>query len=76
MLVLYCVSNINSSGGLAEARQSIVHGCFWGVIALLVVSIAESTLGNQIAYLNWAVLFLVGSRSLWPPSPKMCKTAA
>jgi hypothetical protein len=70
LLLLYCLTSINHSGGMAQARLSLVFGCYWGLISLLLVSLAQSTLGNQLAYVNWAIIFLVACRSLWLAGPQ------
>ncbi len=69
LLVSYCLWPRPTAGGGTVTGQTDARGLLWSMVALLVVSLAESTLGNQLAYLVWTVLLLVGFRyQMQPPA--------
>ncbi len=62
LLVCYCLWPRRRFNTASEAGQNEAHGLVWSMVALLLVGLAESTLGNQLAYLVWTVFLLVACR--------------
>jgi hypothetical protein len=72
LLVTYCLWPRPTAGVGYTPGQLDAYGLLWSLVALLLASVAESTLGNQRAYLVWTVLLLVGFRHAMaiPRGPK------
>jgi hypothetical protein len=62
LLAFYCLKSKQGGATVYAPGQIYAFGMLWSAVALLVVSLGESTLGNQLAYLVWAVLLLAGFR--------------
>jgi hypothetical protein len=62
LLVFYCLKPTPCGDTVYAPGQTYAFGMLWSALALLLVSLAESTLGNQLAYLVWTVLLLTGFR--------------
>ncbi len=62
LLVFYCLKPAPGGETVYAFGQTYAFGMLWSALALLLVSLAESTLGNQLAYLVWTVLLLTGFR--------------
>jgi hypothetical protein len=62
LLLGYCLWPGRKRDGASGTGQSAGDGLLWSMVALLWVGLAESTLGNQLAYLVWTVFLLVGLR--------------
>lgn len=71
-LVLLFISFKGTGEETAPQRsgQNIVNGLHWGMMALLLTSLGESTWGNSFAYMNWCVLFLIAFRQRALENPK------